>query len=75
VLTHAWFFFSAAVCKPVGQHPVLQVCPDNGAEAAEGIPGCREEGPQHQEQPNSSGREQGHQAANADSHSAYIGQK
>lgn len=65
---------SVAVRKPVRQHSVLQVCPDDGAEAAEGIPGCREEGPQQQEQPDASGREEGLPAAwEMDSHNAYIG--
>lgn len=48
---------SASVCEPVRQHTVLQVCSDNGAEAAEGLPGCREEGAEYPKQPDDSGEE------------------
>lgn len=46
---------SAAVREPVRQHPVLQVRSDDGAEAAEGLPGCWEESPEYQKQPDDSG--------------------
>lgn len=50
---------SASVRESVRQHTVLQVCSDDGTEATEGLPGCRGEGPEYQEQPDDSGKEEG----------------